>query len=677
MPTAGTGTFGGLFRRSAPKAEPAAAPPASAGFEAIFGTAARARSAENPAPAQVPPEIEAPAAPAPAGLAPPAPTRSEPLDPELAAIAARHRGAHYLCPTDLCVQPPKPQRVALVGSCFLHVLRLHDRRPDGCRVDLFLTNNAAELPAQPDGDYDFQVVQIALRSVFDDSLIWHIPFDDEAGHQKALEKAVRRLEFQLQENMRWNTEHGLLTFVMNFPVPQRNALGVLMPRYDLRNPEYFIDRLNEHVERLVRSYRNAYLLDIDRICAAHGRRYVQDDGFMTIAHGGMMPLWGPNANRAEPVAPTAEHYEITWQHHFPQAVWEEACLMFRTVRQSDAVKLVIVDLDDTLWNGISGEADAVDAGMVEGWPIGLAEALAYLKKRGVLLAIASRNDEARIRAIWPILFRHRLRLDDFVAVRINWAPKAENVAEILAAVNLLPRNTVFIDDSPAERAAVQQAFPDIRVLGRHPYYLKRILLWSSETQTASITAESARRSEMVQAQIVRESTKTKLSRADFLAEAAPKVTIVWLGGASDPRFARAFELINKTNQFNTTGQRWTAETMGGFLAGGGRILAFEVADSFTSYGLVGAVLVRDASVEQWTMSCRVLGYDVEIAVMADLVTRLRAEGATEIRGRLVETEVNFPCRELVAKSGFVLRGDSWVLAAGAAPPRPGHVAVAP
>src|SRR5262249_15620249 len=153
----------------------------------------------------------------------------------------------------------------------------------------------------------------------------------------------------------------------------------------------------------------------------------------------------------------------------------------------------------------------IDIMMAEGWPIGLAEALVYLKNRGVLLAIASKNEESRIRTIWPMIFGERLKLEDFAAIRINWRPKPENMAEILEGMNLLPRNAVFIDDNPAEREAMLRAFPGIRVLGRHPYYIRRTLLWAPETQVVTVTDESRRRTEMIQAQFTRETQRAAMS----------------------------------------------------------------------------------------------------------------------------------------------------------------------
>ncbi len=123
--------------------------------------------------------------------------------------------------------------------------------------------------------------------------------------------------------------------------------------------------------------------------------------------------------------------------------------------------------------------------------MGFLESLLYLKKRGILLAIVSKNNEEFIVSNWNQIVQGQIALTDFAARKINFRSKAENLAEILQEMNLRPENAVMIDDNPVERAAIQAALPGVRVLGRHLYYLKRILLWSSETQRSVITRESA------------------------------------------------------------------------------------------------------------------------------------------------------------------------------------------
>ena len=601
-------------------------------------------------------------------------------DAELGAFRKQHNGVGFLVPGDLAKSDIGPRRVALVGSCFLSAWNIHGRHAKTCTFDVFTVNHGANLPDRASGDsqaddYDFQIIQLPMRSFLPDGTLSLLAYGDLAGHEAAFEAARGKLAFLLKTRMKWNIGGGLLTFITNFPVPQRNMMGALFPRYDIRNPEHFVHKLNEALETMVRSYGNAYVLDVDRICASYGRRYIQDDIVATVTHNSILGLEPPNLGRMERMGAMGEHYDVEWPKFLADSIWAEATAMFRTVRQADSVKMVILDLDDTLWHGVSGDTQDVGGHMLAGWPSGLAEALLYLKKRGVLLAIVSKNDETRVRAIWPKIFQRSLDLEDFAAIRINWRPKAENIREILGMVNLLPRNVVFIDDNPGERAAVGLEFPDIRVLGRHPYYFRRVLLWSAETQNAAVSHESGSRTEMVQAQMLREDARQELSREAFLAAAAPRVEIGWITGTGDARFGRVLELVNKTNQFNTTGVRRSREELELFFAEGGRVLAFDVTDRFTAYGLVGAVLVKYASIEQWVMSCRVLGLEVELAVMSDLLHQLQEEGYRQVSGLLVETEVNAPCRDLFARCDFRNRQGVWKCATRRRPAMPAHVEV--
>ena len=610
-------------------------------------------------------------------LGDPASTNTE---PNLRDSYPKHNGGNYLVPCDLSVTKTTLRRIALIGSCFLESWGFHRSNPANCVADLIVMNNAGVLSEPPDASglqpYDFIVVQIPLRTVLKDAALWHLPNDSLDLYEQAYKQACDFLDFQLKSKMQWNLQRGLLSFVANFLVPQRNMMGCLFPRFDLRNPEYFVEKLNEHLERLVRTYNNAHILDVDRVSASLGRRFVQDDLVVALSHNSLLGLADVVTTRIERMEGMVAHFEVKWRETFREALWSEMIAMYRTVRQVDCVKLVVVDLDDTLWNGVSGDMTEVDPFMVEGWPLGFIEALCYLKKRGILLAIVSKNEEKRIRDIWPTIFYDRLNLKDFAAIRINWRPKAENLSEIMAGMNLLPRSVVFIDDNPVERAAIKHAFPEVRVLGRYPYYLRQTLLWSSETQVVSVTNESSQRSEMMKAQLEREVDRTELSREDFLKSAAPAVQMIQIASNSHARFSRAFELINKSNQFNTTGRRWTAEDCDAFLRDGGVFHGFEVKDSYTQYGLVGVVMVKDDALAQWVMSCRVLGLQIEEAVMAAVVEEMRSKGVKEIRAQIIETDVNFPCRDLFQKCGFVKAGDEWVLMPDTLVCAPSHVTVA-
>ncbi len=107
------------------------------------------------------------------------------------------------------------------------------------------------------------------------------------------------------------------------------------------------------------------------------------------------------------------------------AIWDEVIATYRSLRQTDSVKMVVVDLDDTLWRGVIADTDVDKMPSSEGWPIALWEALLFLKRRGILLAIITKNEQCRVEACWAGITLGRIQLNDFIATKINWRQKSE------------------------------------------------------------------------------------------------------------------------------------------------------------------------------------------------------------------------------------------------------------
>ncbi len=589
-----------------------------------------------------------------------------------------HNNYLFRTPTDLTISDRPIRRVVLIGSCLADAWQ-YIFKSQGISCDFVLSNHLGQLPDSPPvspAEYDFQVVQLALRSVLPDLSLARLPYDDIKAHQALLDHSRQLLAQVLSEELRWNTKYGLLTFVANFLVPQQDPSGRLMPRHDVRNPMYFVEQLNEHLSEELKRYQNVYLLDIDQIAATLGKKYIQDDSVQVLNHGSMLNDFDfpYDKLRIESILPLTEHYCVR-RDEFVLAVSAEIVAMYRTLNQTDAVKLIVVDLDDTLWRGVTVEEGQVSSHSTEGWPLGVMEALCFLKRRGMLLAIVSKNDDGKIVNVWDKVTLGRIRLEDFVARKINWRPKVENLEEIIREVNVLPRNVLFIDDNPVERASVKAAFPDIRILDGHCYFWRRTLLWASETQVATVTNESVHRTQMVEAQIARDASRQRLPRDEFLATLGITVRLSEVNSIDHPSFQRVFELLNKTNQFNTTGRRWTRQELLSALTQGRTFFTFEVEDKFTFYGLVGVAIVDGRTIEQFVMSCRVLGLDVEIAAIAAIARQVLRGEQHELIGALITTDANSPCRDLFQRCGFENDNGCWIKRAGVVVKDPRHVTV--
>ncbi len=594
------------------------------------------------------------------------------------ATFARHNGVRYRTPFDLQVTPTPLARFLVIGGClaqaFGDVAALIDKRHRG---DFILLNNFDALPDIPADDaaaYDFQIIQIPLRTILG-SAYFRLP-DDGSQHEDFLHQTQEALSRYLTGAMKLNVENRLLTFVLGFLVPQQNPLGRFAPRYDLRNVMHFIERLNMFLAGEIAKFQNAHFVDADQISAGMGKKYCQDDIVWSFTHGTTLSDGDHDHDlgRIQPPAPMQQHYSARWMAFF-ESLLHEIFAMHRTSLRLDSVKLVAIDLDDTLWRGIAAEGTL---GIAEGWPMGLVETLLILKQRGILLAIVSKNDELFIKTHWEKITGGQIALEDFAIRRINFEPKAKNLAEIISQVNLRPVNVVMIDDNPAEREAIREQIPGVRVLGRHVYYLKRILLWSTETQQPAATDESNRRTQMVQAQLQRENAREGLSHEQFLQSLQLRVTLSILGNIKDVQMNRALELFNKTNQFNTTGQRYTLADCARMINGGWHLHVIEAADRFTHYGLIGAAWVRQNCIEDLVMSCRALGLGIEESFLACLAGRLAGEGKSQLLGKLITTEANIACRNFFSRNGFMQEsGDAaiWSRSLEQPMPIPQHVAI--
>jgi FkbH-like protein len=343
-------------------------------------------------------------------------------------------------------------------------------------------------------------------------------------------------------------------------------------------------------------------------------------------------------------------------------------------------KCVIVDLDNTLWPGVLAETGAPFAwepsmsGVFSyvGLYFGLHEALLCLKKRGIVLACVSKNDEAVVRELWkyPDSYpRERLlTLDDFVTHRINWNDKADNIRSIAQELGFAPETFLFIDDNPVERDRVRQFLPEVEVWGEDLFGLRRALLDDPRLQIARVTEESARRTELVKAQLDRQRLQAEaVDENSYLASLQIKSRVERVTTEAD--LGRIEELFRRTTQFNATGRLFTVPQLRILAASAqAKLFALHVADRFADHGLVGAAVIEDNEITGLVISCRVLGMGVEHIFVQQV---LEASGADEVTAAIVPTARNIPVRNIYRDNGFAAGNDGvwrWRRASGAVLP---------
>lgn len=312
-------------------------------------------------------------------------------------------------------------------------------------------------------------------------------------------------------------------------------------------------------------------------------------------------------------------------------------------------KLILLDLDGTLWGGIVGEDGWQNLRLGGHDPFGEAfvefqGVLKDLTQAGVLLGIVSKNDEATALAAIDNHPEMVLRREDFAGWRINWRDKAENIVDLVGELHLGLDSVVFLDDNPAERSRVREALPKVLVpeWPTNPMLYAQALLEMRAFDRPSLTGEDQKRAQ---------SYASNRERRSFQSAKEWQATlglVVEAGTLEESNLPRATQLLNKTNQMNLRTRRLTqTEFLEWSRQAGHSVFVFRVSDRFADYGLTGLASFQEtgthAQITDFLLSCRVLGYGVETAILHFLVEEARRRGMKEVIAEYEPTERNAPC----------------------------------
>lgn len=315
-------------------------------------------------------------------------------------------------------------------------------------------------------------------------------------------------------------------------------------------------------------------------------------------------------------------------------------------------KVVVCDLDNTLWEGVIGE------GAVTHY-LDRQATLKELRRRGVLLSINSKNDPNNVH--WT---GAALAADDFVAPRINWNPKVANMAAIRDELNLKLKDFVFLDDRPDELERMQNAFPEILALNATEAATWNLL---SHWQKTLPSEPDEDRTRQYHERVQREQFVSQLTQGSSVVEDETAALValqlsVKIAEAGRSGLKRAAELINRTNQFNLCGSRTTVRELEDGMGTSHSVITVEAADKFGSMGVVGVMRVDrkpdGIEVPIFVLSCRAFGFGIEYALLNSVKALVRGDHA--IVGLYKETQFNEPCRKLYPASGMRWDGTRWI-----------------
>ena len=333
-------------------------------------------------------------------------------------------------------------------------------------------------------------------------------------------------------------------------------------------------------------------------------------------------------------------------------------------RRGRSAKCLVLDLDNTVWGGVIGDdgMEGIILGQGSAGGEGYLAFQAYAKqlsKRGVILAVCSKNDDAVARSPFQSHPDMLLRLEDIGCFVANWTDKATNLRHIASELNIGIDSLVFVDDNPFERELVRRELPDVFVpeMTDEPSEYAAIVADSGYFEGVVVTRDDLARSEQYQSNARRRELKE--NTADIGSYLATLEMTLKHSAFDKVGMSRIVQLINKTNQFNLTTRRYTDDQVAHFLSDPNAVTRqFRLIDRYGDNGIIAIIIAfyNEAElcleIDTWLMSCRVLGRQVENATLRVMVEVAKAIGAQSLIGRYIPTDRNGMVSDHYATLGF-------------------------
>jgi FkbH-like protein len=334
-------------------------------------------------------------------------------------------------------------------------------------------------------------------------------------------------------------------------------------------------------------------------------------------------------------------------------------------KQGRSFKCLVLDLDNTLWGGVIGDDGMEGIELGQGSPLGEAYAAFQdyareLSRRGVILAVCSKNDEANALEPFekhPEMVLRRGDISSFVA---NWSDKPGNIRAIAEELNIGLDALVFVDDNPFERNLVRQELPMVAVpeVSDDPADYPVALSDAGYFEGLAVTDEDRERTSQYQGNKARDALKT--SATDLPAYLRGLEMRLIVREFDRIGLQRIVQLINKSNQFNLTTRRYTDEDVIAIMTDPAAFgLQLRLVDRFGDNGVIAIVIGRlqrnkDLQIDTWLMSCRVLGRQVEATTLNVISLAARKLGARRLIGEYIPTKKNGMVKDHYAKLGFTV-----------------------
>jgi len=536
--------------------------------------------------------------------------------------------------------PLAPLRVALLSSFsieFIHNLLIALGFLEGLGVRVYqagFSQFRQELLDADSGLYAFSP-DAAVLALEGKDLVPALYAHDAPEGDDRLGAVVAEAGQELATLVRAFRERSAATLLVhNFAPPTWRRLGILDGHLGPGQAE-LVGMLNAELARLCRETRGVYAVDYASLVHRAGALQWYDD---RMDHYAKAPI-------AQAVLP-----QLAREH-----------VKFFRALAGKAKKCLVLDLDNTLWGGILGEDGPTGIQLGPDYPgsayVAFQRAICGLRQRGVILAVASKNNPDDVDEVFATHPHMVLRQQDFSVLRVGWGAKSQSLAAIAAHLNIALDHVLFVDDNPVECDEVAHALPGVTVLPLppRPEHFVRALLEPGYFDGLSVSAEDLRRAELYQQRDEAEDLRARsASLEDFYRRLEMEVIFA---PVHDGSLARAAQLTQKTNQFNVTTIRYSeTDLLERQASPAWLVRTVQVRDRFGDNGIVGFLMARieadEVRIDSLLLSCRVIGRTVETAMLAHVCEHALEIGARRIRGRIVPTGKNVPVRDLYLRHGF-------------------------
>jgi len=336
--------------------------------------------------------------------------------------------------------------------------------------------------------------------------------------------------------------------------------------------------------------------------------------------------------------------------------------------QGKTKKVLILDLDNTLWGGVLGEDGLQNLQLSEEGTgrifVDFQKKVKQLQETGVLLVSCSKNNEQDVREMFEKHPDMQLRWDVFILHKINWERKSDNIAEIAETLQLGLDAMVFIDDSRQERELVKQMLPEVETPD-FPEDISLLNQWFVREvvypffQKKQLTEEDKEKTIQYKQNLSRSAALRTMSYDEFLTSLQIQLNI---SVPTDLQIPRVAQLTQKTNQFNLTGKRYTDADISAVNSDKNfQIFICEYEDKFGKEGIIGCAIVQfieeKAALDTFLLSCRVLGRNVENLFLKQILSELKHKGIHSVVGIYCATEKNIAAKDFYPKNEFTPIGE--------------------